>query len=155
MVICWRGDSNPGTPLLATTNNRKSFIKAFALSCSPSNTLGRFPICFKSAATGTGTRCWGSIIGPPPSGPGGPPLASPGFPPGGPPPLGLALCKAAAKATLSHSPASMGAPGVEVVAGTVGVVVVGGPVQVVVSPGVTVIAGAVVVVDISPLDVIV
>jgi hypothetical protein len=112
-------------------------MKAFALSCSPSNTLSRFPICFKSAATGIGTRCWGGIISPPPGGPCGPPPPLPplGFPPCGPPPWGPALCKVAAKAILSRSPALMGTPGAEVVVGAVVVVVVGGPVQVVVSPG--------------------
>jgi len=82
------GDSNPGTPLLATMYSKKSFMKARALSQSPSNVLGRFPIAFMSVGTGIGTRWFGGITGPGPGGPcgsGGPPPPPPGFPSGGPP----------------------------------------------------------------------
>ena len=84
-------------------------MKALALSRSPLNVLGRFPIAFRSADTGIGTRWLGGIIGPPPGGPGGPggpPPPPPGFPPGGPPLLGPVLWRAAAKAVLSCSLAS-------------------------------------------------
>jgi hypothetical protein len=149
------GDSNPGTPVLATTNSKKLFMKALALSCSPFNTLGRFPICFKSAATGIGTRCWGGITSPLASGPGGLPLPPPlGFPPGGPPPLEPVLHRAAAKAALSHSLASTGAAAEVVDADVAGMVVVAVAVGAdrEVSPGARVVARAVVVVPISIFD---
>ena len=83
-------------------------MKALALSHSPSNILGRFPIAFRSVGTRIGTRWLDGIIGPCPGGPGSPggPPPSPGFPPSGPPLPGPVLWRAAARAVLSCSPAS-------------------------------------------------
>jgi len=150
------GDSNPGTPLLATMYSRKSFMKALALSQSPSNVLGRFPITFISAGTGIGTRWLGGITSPCPGGPGGPSglPPPPGFPPGGPPQPGAVRQRAVARVALSCSLAS-GAAGAAGggPAGAAGALVMEGPVLVV-SPGARVVTGAVVVVPIVRIDVV-
>jgi len=132
-------------------------MKALALSCSPLNVLGRFPIAFKSVGTGIGTRWLGGITSPcpgSPSSPGGLPPPPPEPPPGEPPLPGPVLWRAVAKAVLSHSPAlgAAGAAGGDP-EGAVEVVGVDGAVGVV-SLGAIVVAGAIVVVPIILVNVI-
>jgi hypothetical protein len=135
-------------------------MKALALSCSPLNVLSRFPITLRSAAIGIGTRWLGGITSPWPGGPGSPPLPlpPPGFSPIDSPPLGPVLQRAVARAALSYSPMSMGAPVGEADVAAVGMA--GGAVVVdvvravrVMSLGAMVVAGAIVVVPIGVFDV--
>ena len=107
-ATCRMGDSNPGMLVFSSRYPSSSFIKASALSLSPSKIWGSVPMTCISAASRMGTSCYGGIgagCPPPPPPPPLPPPSSPPLPPlpppGGAP--GPVLRRAVAKAFLRQS----------------------------------------------------